>query len=266
VSIDGGRVVAIVAPGTDRPRIADLAMNGLVLASGVGTVAYLEGLTITLNGSGPGLRVTDDAHAYVDRCEIIENDIGIELTGDAHAYVDRCEIIGNDIGIELAGGANLVLRNSIAWTGVENEAAVSVTESTADISYSTIAHLAGLGTTHAISCSNAMGTTVRNSLIVARPLNENGWNCNGASISNTAGENIPDENGNVLLCDSDLDCSMDVILGLFASPSDLRLSATGANILAGIPLFAPTDLPYDIDLNPRPSQSGTDYAGAHAPP
>jgi hypothetical protein len=245
VSIDTGRVVAIVAPVGDRPRIATIAASGLVVVSGLDTVAYLEGLTITLNGAGPGLRV--DA--------------------EAHAHVDRGEIINNNVGIAVANGAVLALRNSIVWTNQPDLAVLTVDGSTADVSYSTVAHTgSGFGTFDVVQCTNPTAVTVRNSLVVSRDDGANGWSCPGGTVSNSAGEDIPAGNGNVLLCDSAVDCAMDIIPQLFVSASNLRLNASGTSILADIPEPSPDDPPYDIDLNPRPSLSGTDYAGAHVPP
>jgi hypothetical protein len=208
-------------------------------------VAYWEGLTIRANADGPGLRVNAAAHAHVDRCEIIDNDVGIAVTS----------------------GAALVLRNSIAWTNQPDLAVLTVDGSAVDVSYSTLTHTGGgFGTFDAVQCTSPMAVAVRNSVIVSRDDGINGWNCPQGTVSNSAGEDIPAGNGNVLLCDSAVDCAADIIPQLFTSTTNLRLNASGANILADIPEPALDDPPYDIDLNPRPSPSGTDYAGAHVPP
>jgi hypothetical protein len=117
-----------------------------------------------------------------------------------------------------------------------------------------------------LRCTGSYAVSVRSSIVLSVDQDANGWTCPGAQVSHTAAESMVSGNDNVLLCDSALDCTMDIVPQLFMSATNLRLNSSGADILAGIPLLAPGDPPFDIDLDPRPSASGIDYAGAHVPP
>ena len=252
MEIDGARVVAIVAPASERPVIVGDHGNGLFVVSDLNTVAYLEGLEVRNNEAGAGVAASAEARVYIDRCEIFDT-----LTG-----------------IDIEGGAHLELRSSIISSDVDTLPAVSLDNVTAEIVYSTLVHSDFSATPNqALFCSGSQMKRIRNSIIVSRSLGVNGWQCEGGVITSSVGENIPRGDGNIFVCDTpQIDCDMgDPYTGLFVeielgpiTDFDLRLIPTG-EVFRVTPDRLPNDPNEDIDLNPRPAVSGIDYAGAHIP-
>jgi hypothetical protein len=244
LAIGGGRVVAIIAPPEERPTILLDGTGDQVFIVDSGTVVYLEGVTVQANSDVAGLR--------------------IEV---ATIYLDRCEVTGSRTGIEVVADGELVLRNSIVAT-IADDVALSVDAASANVLYSTVVHT-GIDILDvdpdAIRCTSPREVTVRNSIVLSRDTGTYVWDCPGASVSYTAGEGIPLGSGNKRLCDNQLNCTMDVIPGLFIDLTSLRLHPDSADVFMGI---LPSrrelgDPVIDIDGNSR--TLGHDFAGAHAP-
>lgn len=252
VTISGDRLVAIVAPGGERPRIVFDTQSALVTIVDDGTIAYLDGLSLQSNSDGPGLRV--------ERGKV---------------YADRCEVTKNLSGIEVVDGGELVLRNGIVTAARDDQRVLYVEEGTATLVYSTIVHTSpdfSSQDPHALLCSGSMVTVaMRNSIAISVDGSSIGWECPGAEVSRSAVDGtLPGviEDDNIHLC-SILNCgSDDTIPSLFAEGdlTTLRLSPFGATILASDPddpMLVEGDPPFDIDLNPRTTER--DFIGAHAP-
>lgn len=248
VAIGGGRLVAIVARGDDRPRIVLDTSSALITVLGRDTVAYLEGISLQSNPSGLGLRVQAEARAYVDRCEVTSSPAGIEVIEDGE----------------------LELRNSVVTAGNAADVALLVDSARADVVYSTLVHRTIVsGSTpvpDGLRCTGDHAVSVRNSVVLAVDQDADGWDCPEAQVSHTAGEGTLLGADNVAVCTlPGFDCTTaGAVSSLFEDLAALRLSTLGADVLGGVSALAPGDPHVDIDLNPRAPER--DFAGAHAPP
>ena len=234
VTVDGGRVVAVVANEGDLPLWGLLAGGAPQLVVDDGTV-LIDGLRLSNNGSSmhPGVRL--DAGA---------------------AWLDRSLIVGNAGGGILAqAGAELVLRNCFVGGGVDSTV-LNSQGAVVDVFYSTLG--ANLGASTAITCNAASTVTVRNSLIVSRDAGPEVV-CTGLTASNTAAEAMLDGMGNVALGDMSTTWFQDYNGGDFHLTMPPITVATTARWEDGDP-------PIDIDGDARPQLDGApDVAGADVP-
>ena len=240
VTVDGGRVLALLANAGDTP-IWLLAGGGAPqLTVDDGTV-LLDGLRLSGNADDVGLSV-DAGRAWVDRSRIVQNSGG---------------------GIVAQNAAELTLRNCFVGDGTNGENALTVDGTTsmasAMVSYTTLGTgFDNFNDVFPVFCDGAADVTIRNSLLVSFD-NPSELSCSTATVTNTASEALIPGAGNVALGDVGMDWFVGVDNGDFHLNNPPGMLATTARWTTGDP-------PTDIDGNLRPTMDdAADYAGADVP-
>lgn len=232
--ISGGKVIALLAAPGESPSIRS-PLAPTLRATGAGTALYMDGLTVSGNPIGLGLRVDADALAWVDRSRIVENVAG---------------------GIRADGGAVLVLRSSFVG-GEQSTDVLSAQDATVDVLYSTLG--AGNGLSTAIYCNVGSIVTVRNSLLVSRDFCPEVI-CPGIAVSQTATEFDLGGMNNVALGDMEVTWFQNYGIG------DFHLSILYPAAIGTVAAWTEGDPTTDIDGDARPTVDGaSDHAGADVP-
>jgi hypothetical protein len=242
VTIDGGKTVAFLAAPGEHPILLGTMGNPGLAVAGAGTILYLDGLGVSGNTMGLGLRV-NDALAWVDRSRIVQNSGG---------------------GVLAENGAELTLRNCFVTGAGNGISAVVLTDANASILYSTMFSSA-FAPTAALSCAGATNASMRNSIVVTEGgALGNEIDCAGIDSTHSATEALLPGEGNVSV-------------GMFPDGTpeqwfsnvtigDLGLQNDGLTLFADVALWTMGDPPNDIDSDPRPAVDGTpDFAGADVP-
>lgn len=250
IQINEGRAVAIVAYGDGRPQISAAGGGNFIAVHDQLSFGYFDGLRIE-DGDSIGLLASSYASVYLDRCEVVT---------------------GGDYGVWTTNATMLHMRNSTVWAdnGSLLMSAVRI-QGDADILYTTVFNASADEGAVDLVCDGPVGTqaiTVRNSTLISHDDALSG--CPDAVVTNSTGTGIPPGVGNQQIPSMGPPLDDPLITGLFVEPFefgdiDLRLTGAGATSFMDVPLWQPTDPPFDIDRNPRPSVGGTDYAGAHVP-
>ncbi|MCX4239113.1 hypothetical protein [Paraliomyxa miuraensis] len=228
VTVDGGRVLALLANAGDTPTLALIAGGAPQITVGDATV-LLDGLRLSGNADDVGL-VVDGGQAWVDRTRIVQNSGG---------------------GLVAQNAAELTLRNCFVGGGTD-VIGVEVVDASASVLYSTIS-ASTFGMTPALSCTTPLAVDVRNSIIVSQGgTSPDELSCAAATIVATATE------ANVGPFSA----------GWFVNfnGGDYHLTASGTSAFADVANWNTGDPSTDIDGDPRPSIDGTaDHAGADVP-
>jgi hypothetical protein len=233
---DAGTYVAILAAPGEKPRVQGVGAPGITVSAG--STAYLHGIIVRQG-----------------------DQLGLDIDG-ASAWVQRCELVNNDgCGILVDGGGELVLENSFVGGNVTDVAALAVTEGTVEVVYSTV--VAGakvLVDPTALACTMGNGVMVRNSILVS-PAVEPAVVCDGASITDSVLEDITDFPDNTEAMFG---------AGWFVNyaQGDFSINpAMAPAIVATAATWQAGDPATDIDgVDLRPTVPGTaDYAGADIP-
>jgi hypothetical protein len=243
VIINDAQIIALLAAPGASPIIQG-SLAPTLRVTGEGTVLYMDGLTVSGNAIGLGLRVDAEALAWVDRSRIAENAAG---------------------GI-VVEGARLVLRNSFVG-GVQSTDVLRIQAGTVDVLYSTLG--AGTGLSTAISCEMAKHVTVRNSLIVSRDICPE-INCPGMILTRSATE--IDLQDPVILGFLEIVSVDNVALGDMSpewfeeyNTGDFHLSGLQPAALDSVAAWSVGDPTIDIDGDARSVDGTLDYAGADIP-
>ena len=260
--IGEGRVIALIAHEFERPRIIREGPEPLIRVTDSNTFTYLEGITIQNPGDPNDVRP------------------GIHIETDATAVIDRCEIsVGDSCGIRVEDSSSLTVRNTTVWSNNDfynNQTPTSTVqiddEASADISYTTIVNAHPDAEVKDIGCADTAQTTIRNSILISRNNDPSTFECNNASITNSAGTGLPQDKSNLTIYNNDAPpFDNQHITELFLTPNgafdelDLRLSAHGATALSQIAVRQATDPPFDIDGQARPPVGSPDLPGADIP-
>lgn len=235
VVLGAGDVVAIIAAPGELPVIGgdDGNANPTIDVSG-GAVLYLQGVEVSGNG-GVGVRASG-GDAWLDRSRVVDNSGGgLIVEGAAYATVRNCFVGGN----------------------TDDVVALDVTDSNADVLYSTLLTGIEFEDVATLQCTGVTDVTVRNS-IVAMVGSEPEIDCTGVDVTYTATESGFAGTGNVMVSS--------VMPAWFVNlTSDFHLTTPPDAILdaaewqTGDPLV-------DIDGELRPTENGTaDVAGADIP-
>lgn len=240
VIINDGQIIALLAMPGEAPKIQG-SLTAAVRSTGMGTALYMDGLTLSGNDIGVGLRVDDEALAWVDRSHIAQNATG---------------------GIQADGSAHLVLRNSFV-AGEPSSYVLSAQGATVDVLYSTLG--AGTGLSMAIYCE-ASTVTVRNSVLVSADYCPEVF-CPDIVVSHTALETdvyIERENGtdNVVLGSMELD---DLNWFQNYTAGDFHLSELYPAAIGTAAAWVAGDPTIDIDGHNRSIDGDPDFAGADIP-
>ena len=231
--INGGKAIALLAAPGESPNIQ--GSIGPLRATGAGTILYMDGLSVSGNPIGLGLRVSNGAFAWVDRSRIFQNSAG---------------------GIRVDAGAELTLRNSFVHGEVDSDV-LSSQDATVDVLYSTLGANQGVST--AITCNGASNVTVRNSLLVSRDTCPEVI-CPGIVVSHTAAELLLAGPNNVALGDMSLTWFQDYTTG------DFHLTGLRPAAVDTTATWTTGDPTTDIDGDARPQTDGAaDFAGADVP-
>lgn len=250
VVIDGGRVIAIVAHGTERPQIGPFTANVgggeyPVWIDGDNTYGYLEGLALR-QIDRRGLYITEAAVAYLDRCSVI---------------IDQ-----DQVAVHALSGSSIHVRSSVLW--VDNSSsnvhrsAIRLNAGMADITYSTVVNVSNNDNSFDLSCGaeKASLATVRNSILISTSTDSD---CQQAIVQSSAGSSIPLRKENFdLNIIAQIDAMFRELNGGPGQEADLHLTAIGAMILEDIALRTEADPPFDIDGDLRPEVGHADYVGA----
>jgi hypothetical protein len=220
ISVSGDKSIAIL--GVDAGPEIHGATIPTFLVEGAGTRLYLQGVRIALNGQSSGIEA-DGATVYLDETEVVQNTGG---------------------GITLTGGASLFSRNTMIG-GTNNQEAVQIASSSANIVYSTL--VGNFGTSAALRCTSPQDVTVRNSILVSR--SDVDVDCSGADITFSA------THDDVVYDDTWFNLD----------GGNLHL-LNNAAVFDGIAEWQAGDPSWDIDLDDRPTTDGSpDVAGADVP-
>jgi hypothetical protein len=235
ITIDGNRIVALLAAVDDEPPVLDA--SGAPTLTVDGATAFAQRLQWRSNAQDPAL-VLDDAVVWIDRSEIVQNQGGGIDASNASVLHLRTSIIG-------AGG-----------TGLADRQALCVDGATIDVIASTIAGNDG-SSTASIRCLGGGGGSVRSSIVVG--LDPPSISCLGLqaddSVLDTAGV---DGEGNMVLGAFNPGWFVD------AAGGDFHLVAGTLFEDAGV--WHDGDPPIDLDGDARPARDGAlDVAGADVP-
>jgi hypothetical protein len=111
----------------------------------------------------PTLAIIDAANVYMQGLFVLGNSRGVDAAG-ANVWLDRMHVIdGTGGGVAVSGGASATIRNSVI-AGGNDTAALSATDATLDVLYSTI--VGAFGTASSLACTDDVTIDVRNSLLV----------------------------------------------------------------------------------------------------
>lgn len=234
LEIDGNRIVALLAQG-DVPPVLDA--SGAPSLTVDGATVFAERLRWQSNATDPAL-VLDDAVAWIDRCEIVQNQGG---------------------GIDATAGTVLHLRTSVigaGGTGLADRQALRVDNATIDVVASTIAGNDG-NATSSIRCLGGGGGSVRSSIVVG--LDPPSISCLGLAVDDSA------------IDTASLGGAGNVVLGAFnagwfidAAGGDFHLTA--GTVFEGTGVWHTGDPAVDLDGDARPDRDGAaDVAGADVP-
>jgi len=238
VLINGGKTIALLAAPMEEPILQGTGGSPGLRLEGVGTNAYVDGMTISLTtSSATGVRVSG-ALGWLDRSRIIQNTGG---------------------GIVVENGADLRLRNCFVGGDVNDEDALTVNGASATIVYSTIAGGNGsFGMARALVCSDDSSVDVRNSFLVAID-DVPELACTPAIVSNSVSETPVPGSGNATLGPVQAGWFLDYGEG------DFHLASPPAAV-ASTAVWEVGDPDIDIDGNARPATEGSpDHAGADIP-
>lgn len=243
VIINDGKVIALLAAPGEAPSIRSPLAPSLRVA-GEGATLYIDGLTLSGNPVGLGLRVDLGALAWVDRSRITQNVAGGILVDDAR----------------------LVLRNSFVG-GTHGTDVLRINAGTVDLLYSTLG--AGTGLSTAISCEEAKHVAVRNSLIVSSDICPE-IDCPGMIVTRSATE--IDLQDPVILGFLEIVSMDNVALGDMSpewfegyTTGDFHLSGLQPAALDSVAAWSVSDPTIDIDGDARSIDGTLDYAGADVP-
>jgi hypothetical protein len=232
--IDAKTIVLLAGEG--RPVVEATGAGPTLSISGAATTGYVEGLRFQDNNASYGV-VIAGATAVLDRVESVRN-------------------LGGGLGV--SSNANARVRNCIFGADANNVDAVMVDSgATLDMVYTTV--LAGGGAVtpaRALACDGDVTVTVRNSFF-ATSGSQGELSCEGATLSNTAGELPLPGSDNEALGPMQASWYEDFIGG------DFRLGTMPPDALLTTALWQAGDPPVDIDGDARPTRDGTaDVAGA----
>ncbi|MBK6918554.1 MAG: hypothetical protein IPH07_14260 [Deltaproteobacteria bacterium] len=236
LALDTGVAAILAAPG-DAPRIQGLGGAASISVENGGELYLANGVQVLLNGDSmfPGVAV-DNASLYLDRARVVQNAGG---------------------GISLDNGAYALVRSSFVGGQTNNRIALAITNSDADVHYSTLASLAtGAGRT--VQCTSPGNVTIRNSLVVLDGTTNDEILCAGVVLDYNATET--NHNGtNTPVGDFNTDWFSDANADFHLTPMAPAAILTAAQWQSGDPLI-------DIDGDARPGVDGSaDVAGADIP-
>ena len=173
------------------------------------------------------------------------------------AWLDRVQLVRNDMGARLDGGAQAVFRNSTGGylTG-GSYIAIYAADASIEVLYSTLIGDAASG--QSLLCGPSATVLARNSIV--GNYEGNPIECAQAEIScSLTTDDFPGAgNQNV--------GSLDTAYFVNYSTGDFHLNPSYAGTFAGIAQWQPGDPLTDLDGDPRPAIDGaSDYAGADIP-
>jgi hypothetical protein len=208
--------------------------------------------------SGSQLTIQSDAAVFVEGLRLYGNSYGAGFTmNGGFAWLDRVQLVNNDIGAQITNGAQVVMRNCMLGhlVGLGYDALL-VDSASASILYSTLIGDADLG--NGLYCDLASSVTVRNSIIAN--YSGNPIECEFADIAYSATTGTVTGDGNHDVGAAELSWFSDY------SSGDFHLIPGAANVFADIAQWQTGDPPTDLDGDPRPSIDGaSDYPGADVP-
>lgn len=266
-------------PGADYGSIQDAIMDGCVVlvhdaAGGYPEEVVIEGdvtvailaadgtnpiLPGTVGSGQPSLSVTGGATAYVQRLRINGNDmggLGVSVDGST-IYLDRTEMVTNGGGgLLLTDNGQGHLRNCFVGGDV-NQPALEVQGGNVFVLYSTVA--GSFGNSPALTCGGGGNADVRNSILVSQD-DAAEFSCAGGEVTYTATEAAVAGVGNVAVGDVD-------DAGWFGGydAGDFSLVPAGAAVFGDVAQWIVGDPLVDIDGDLRPTEPGSDMAGADIP-
>lgn len=232
VLVDGDRTIALLGPEAG-PAILTPAVGGapsILTIAGAGTTVYLDRLRLRTSAEGPAIAI-EASTVRGDRLEVVQNSGG---------------------GIVLAEGAELELVNAMVGSGYDYTTSISISESDATISGSTI--IGGAGAP-AVACTAPGAVDIRGSIVLS---SSSGFisavDCAGATLSGSATEAEAGAYG-------------------FGSTwfqnspgGDYHLAPSGDAVFAGLGVWQDGDPLHDIDGDARSGMAGSaDYPGADVP-
>jgi hypothetical protein len=238
LSINGMSVALLAADG-QLPRVQGTGGDPTLTVSG-GADVYVQGLTLSLNGSAEGVLV-DGASVWLDRSRVVQNTGGgVTLTNGADGQVRNCYVGGNS-----------------------DVPAMTVNGSSVDVRYST---LGGFFDAPALACTSPNAVTVRNSIVVSRAVTSD-IDCDDAVMTYSATEVLVEGMGNVAVGAFDAPDATAWFLNYNSGNFGLTPGGenTGEGEFGDVAQWQPGDPDVDIDGDPRPTEPGPDAAGADVP-
>jgi hypothetical protein len=193
---------------------------------------------------------------WVTDSNVVVSGRGINTDG-CMGVVQESQIVGNlQGGIRVIAG-DLRIENSMVGGDVNDQTALDILGGTVDVVYSTL--FAGFGTAKALNCAGGgAGSSVRNSLIVARTDNPEIVGCDQAEVGDNAIEAALA--GNTSLG------AMNIAWFPGAAMADFHLGMNAPATISTAATWQTGDPATDIDGDARPTVDGTpDYAGADVP-
>lgn len=232
--IEGNRTVALLAEGDAVPELVALGDPTLLVD---GSTAFVWRLRLRGNTSDPAI-VLDDAVAWIDRSELVQNQGG---------------------GIAARSGSMLHLRTSIIGAGgtaLADRQALRVDGSTIDVIASTIAGNDGSGAA-SIACVAGGGGSVRSSIVVG--IDPPTITCVGLEVSDSAVDAVGLGGEGNLVVD-------ELNPGWFVEPAVGDFHLVDGTAFDGLGVWHTGDPTVDLDGDPRPIRDGAaDVAGADVP-
>jgi hypothetical protein len=256
----GTHLGGLVVPSGRTIALISKSMNGKVQADGVPTIDINQGATvflggITINGNSTGVDCAL-GEFWITGSTITVTGRGINTDG-CSAVIQRSDVVGNSLGgiRVIAGDVGII--NSMVAGDVNDQTALDILGGTADVVYSTL--VAGFGTAKALNCAGGgAGSSIRNSLIVARTDNPEIVGCDQAEIGDNAIEAALA--GNTSLG------AMNIAWFPGAAMADFHLGMNVPATISTAATWQTGDPATDIDGDARPTVDGTpDYAGADIP-
>lgn len=221
LAIDGNRTVALMGQGPTAPILDALGAPSVTVES---ATLFAERLRWQSNAQDPAIML-DDAVAWIDRSEIVQNQGG---------------------GIDASNGAMLHLRSSVigaGGTGLADRVALRIDGATMDVVASTIAGNDGSATS-SIRCLGGGGGSVRSSIVVG--LDPPSISCLGLQVDDSAVDtNGLDGAGNMVFASFNA--------GWFVAPAAGDFHLVAGTVFEGLGLWHVGDPTVDLDGDARPN-------------
>lgn len=271
IGMDGEGVIYLMTPNDHQEQLVVLPTRTVALIgkSEMGGLRNNQSAAISIEGTAfvDNIRINGGAAGvdcgqgqfWLTNSSITTNGRGLNVDGCA-GIVRRSRIVNNLLsGVRMVDGT-LDIENSFVGGDVSDQVALDIISPTAtvDIVYSTL--VAGFGNAAAIRCSNAgAGSSVRNSILVARTNTDEVLQCADLQLTNNALEaSIPNNVG--------LGAMNTTWFSVLFGSGDFSLSDMAPPGIASAAIWQTGDPETDIHGDPRPTTDGsTDYAGADVP-